>query len=223
MKKLIIFIFAMLIQVSVYGNTPSECIESNANDALIEKLSLTPEMSNLRKLSFLATLMKSTFSTKLKEGMEVTAADHKAYEEVMSTAKENYDKLLNANAEFKNLDAVQQQEVFMASIQKNAQDDLKAIGSCFFSFSEIGECFSEATLGSKIVFGTCVFLTGAADIGAAITAGAEFVLVVEPVIEAETAFCSELAFTTSVASCIITVQVNIVVCIANEFGITYNP
>ncbi|MEM6687697.1 MAG: hypothetical protein AAF617_18115, partial [Bacteroidota bacterium] len=184
---------------------------------------LTPEMSNLRKLSFLTTLMKSNFATKHKEGIEVTTADYEAYTEAILVAKENYNKLLDTNPEFKNLEAEKQKEVFMASIQKNAQSDLKKIGNCFFSFSEVGECFTEATLGSKIVFGSCVFLTGAADIYAAIQLGAAFVLSIEPVIKGELAFCTELAFTTSVAACIITIQANIIICIANEFGITYNP
>jgi hypothetical protein len=222
MKKLIIFMVAVLLQVSVYGNPTTECIEANINDDLIEKLSLTPEMSNLRKLSFLTALMKSKFATMHKEGMELTAGDYKAYEEVMTTAKENYNKLLDTNAGFKNLEAAQREEVFKAAIQKNAQNDLKAIGSCFMSFQEIKDCFTDATVASKVVFGSCVFLTGAGDIFAAIELGAAFVPSIKPVIEGELAFCTELAFTTSVASCIIAVEVDIICCIASEFGYSWS-
>jgi len=213
---------AVFLHVNVYSNTSTECADSDSNEKLIEKLSLTSEMSNLRKLSFLTVMIKSNLATMKKEGIELTAKDYTLYNETVKVAKTNYDKLVNENLDFKKLNANDREKVFKSAIQKNAQDDLKAIRSCFLSFQDVQDCFLDATIVGKVVFGTCVFVTGAGDIFVAIESAGSFVLTIEPVIEGELAFCTELAFISSVSSCIIAVQVDIIQCIADEFGISYN-
>jgi hypothetical protein len=222
MKKLIILIVAVFLQVNVYGNTTTECVESNAKEALIEKLSLTPEMSNLRQLSFLLSVVKGRHENMKKEGMEITKADLKIFDDVVMEAEINFDNLLEASPEFKSLDPAQRGEVFNAAIQKNAQEDLKKIATCLVNLKEVKDCFQDAGIVRTSVFATCVTITGAADIALEIGSDGTLTLALSNIVPAELEFCSELAFTSSVVSCILAVQADVICCIGNSFGYNWS-
>ena len=216
MKKTIILIVAVFLHLNVYSNTDSTCVDNvDTNEELIEKISKSDEGKRLAKLAYSVSLLRQNAVVASSSGIEIENSEKELYTKVVNLSNESLQKIVNENPELQSMDIVQKEKVIIEAIQKTASltEIADSFGDCFLAAGAFtGACGNINNL-SRALFGTCVVISVIGDMTIAVESGGAIVFVLPNILPAQASICGNIAFTTSVATCVIGFSATVVVCV----------